>query len=85
MNKKTGFSLSNGIIIMIILLIFVTGFVFGIIFGIQAGQMMIFEGFGIALQGSNINLTIDVNETAIVDRVNETIIPQLIKVMGDKN
>ncbi len=59
----------------ILMLIFISGFFMGMALGIKAGQMILFEGINIGLKDSNINITIDVNETALVNEVNKTIVP----------
>ena len=49
------------------------GTICGISIGIQKGQYMLFEGLAIGLKDSNINVTIDLNETQIIEGVNSTI------------
>ena len=67
----------------IMLFIFLVGVISGISLGIKTGQMMLFEGMAVALHDSNVNITIDLNETEIIKGINETIVPALRKVIED--
>jgi len=60
----------------IIILIFLIGIIIGMILGIIKGQEILFEGVGIALSGSNTNITIDINETQLINELNKTIVPE---------
>ena len=58
------------------------GIVGGIAIGIQTGQMMLFEGMGIALKDSNINITIDINETMLIEGAREIAEEVLVPVLN---
>jgi diacylglycerol kinase len=77
--------LKSVLFIIIVLFAFVVGAVAGVVagisLGIKAGQMILFEGLNTALEGSNINFTIDINETAMVDRVTHNLEPFLNKTV----
>lgn len=55
-------------------------FVLGLAVGMKVGFYTVFEGIAIATQGATINgnITIDLNETQLVNEFNKTIIPQII-------
>jgi hypothetical protein len=72
--------INNTLFIGIVILSLLVGCVTGTIIGIQAGQNMLFEGMAIALSGSNTNITIDINETELVNQANKTLIPELKKI-----
>lgn len=70
-------------IIVIAFCTFMFGFALGTGIGMQKGQYMLFEGMGIALDDANINLTIDINETSMIDRVTENFMPLINETMRD--
>ncbi len=71
-----------GFVIFMILGLFVSLFG-GIAIGMEIEQILIIKGATYFLSGSNVNVTIDINETALVDRINETIVPQIKDYYGD--
>ena len=75
----------NWLFFGILMLIFISGFFMGMALGIKAGQMILFEGINIGLKDSNIEVTIDVNETTLVNEVNKTIVPYLIETIQKEN
>jgi hypothetical protein len=82
--------INNKLFIGIVILSLLVGCVVGNILGIQAGQRMLFEGVAIAMSGSNTNITINLNETELVNQINKTIVPQfkqelLKEVRGERN
>ena len=66
----------------IMLVIFLVGMIAGIALGIKAGQMILFEGLGVTLADSNINVTIDLNETIIIEGVREIAEDVLVPVLN---
>ncbi len=58
------------------------GIVGGIGIGIKVGQMMLFEGMGIALADTNINITIDINETKIIEGARKIAEEVLVPVLN---
>jgi len=79
--KERGFNIWLKVGIM--LFIFMVGVISGIAIGIKTGQMMLFEGMAVALHGSNMNITIDLNETEIIKGINETLVPVLREIFED--
>lgn len=61
----------NWLIVMFIVFVFGVGIICGIGLGIRAGQMILFEGMGVALADSNINITINLNETKLIEGFRE--------------
>jgi cytochrome c biogenesis protein ResB len=79
--------IKNSLFILIVILALLVGSVIGTIIGVQIGQRMIFEGIATALSGSNtdFNVTINLNETEMVNQINKTIVPQLKDYMSNYN
>ncbi len=69
----------NWLLFGVIMLVFLSGLFAGLTVGIKVGQMILFEGANLLFKDSNINVTIDINETTLVDEVNKTIVPYMIK------
>lgn len=67
----------NWLYLSILLIVLLIGFFAGLSIGIKTGQMILFEGVAVALKDSNMNITIDLNETEIIKGINETIVPVL--------
>ena len=65
----------------IIMLVLLLGFFAGLTVGIKVGQMILFEGAKLMFKDSNINVTIDVNETTLINEVNKIIVPYLTETM----
>ena len=65
----------------IVIIAFGIGIIAGIPLGMQKGQYMLFEGLNTALEGSNINFTINLNETKLVEEFNKQIVPDMIEKM----
>jgi len=70
---------------MILLLFFLIGFIIGHFIGVYDGQMLLFQGVGTILGGSNNTLNIDLNETQMVDRTYEKMEPFLEKWLDTIN
>lgn len=66
--------------VLFVLFFFMVGVISGMALGIKTGQMMLFEGMAVILKDSNVNITIDLNETEIIKGINETIVPTLKEV-----
>lgn len=79
MIKKKGINILYLAILFIVLLI---GFFAGFSVGIKTGQMVLFEGMGIALADSNINVTIDINETTIIEGARKIAEEVLVPVLN---
>ena len=73
--------INNKLFIGIVLFFFVVGIIAGIPLGMKVGQMILFEGANLMFKDSNINVTIDINETELVKQVNETFTPLFLKKM----
>ncbi|KKM88828.1 hypothetical protein LCGC14_1254840 [marine sediment metagenome] len=71
--------INNILFIGLVLFFFGVGIFVGIPLGMKAGQMILFEGINIGLKDSNIDITIDVNESTLVNEVNKTIVPYFIE------
>ncbi|KKN17007.1 hypothetical protein LCGC14_0970150 [marine sediment metagenome] len=74
----------NWLLFGVMMLVLLSGFFAGMTIGIKVGQMIIFEGANLMFKDSNINITIDVNETTLVNEVNKTIVPYLKEGMMEK-
>ena len=83
MNKKR-----KGINILYLAILFIMvliGFFAGLSVGIKTGQMMLFDGMGVALADSNINVTIDLTETTIVEGFRNITKEILVPVFMDQS
>ncbi len=69
----------NWLLFGVIMLVLLSGFFAGLTVGIKVGQMILFEGVNLMFKDSNINVTIDINETTLVNEVNKTIVPYMME------
>jgi len=72
-------------VIVIGLCCFLLGLAIGTGLGMQKGQYMLFEGLGKALDGAEVNVQIDLNETQLVNEMNETFTPILKELWNEGN
>jgi len=84
-NKKKMFSWNTKIFLAIIILALMMGFILGLSAGIKVGERQVFENFAIALNGAELNVEIDLNETELVDRFKEAFIPLLNQTLQERS
>ena len=52
---------------------FILFFLVGFLFGIQAGEYVLVSKVAVGLSGTNLDITIDINETAITEAVHDSL------------
>ena len=76
--------INTKLFILIIVVIFLIGIVVGGLLGILRGQMLLFEGIATITSHSNINFTIAINETNMINEMNKTIFPHIINSLEEQ-
>ena len=76
--------MNNKLLFLILIVTLMVGFILGLTAGIKVGERQVFENFAIALNGAELNVEIDLNETQIVEGFKDWMLPLFNETLRER-